>query len=91
MGYSNMELLLKIPFQIVKLDKSIIAYCETQRAFLESIVLMLHKIDKIIVAEGVETEKQFKIMQEIGIDRVQGYYLAKPMSENEFLEILQRV
>lgn len=90
-GYSNMELLFKIPFQTVKLDKSIIACCETQRTFLESIVLMLHKMGKIIVAEGVETEKQFAIMREIGMDRVQGYYVARPMTENEFLEIFHHV
>lgn len=84
-GFSNIELLLKLPFKTVKLDRSIVNYCESHQAFLESLILMLHKIDRIVVAEGVETENQFRIMKGIGVDRIQGYYLGRPMLEQDLL------
>lgn len=88
-GYSNMETLLKLPFKTVKLDKSIIGYCETHHEFLKSIVQMLHKIDKVVVAEGVETARQFQVMRDLGVDRMQGYFLARPMQEQAFLGLIR--
>jgi diguanylate cyclase len=82
-GYSNIEYLMRLPFQTVKLDRSIIEHCDSHRELLESIVLMLHKIGKTIVAEGVETERQLLVMRELGVDQVQGYLLGRPMSEKE--------
>ena len=41
-----------------------------------------------IVAEGVETEEQMKLLSELGCDYLQGYYFSKPVPENEFLKLL---
>jgi diguanylate cyclase (GGDEF)-like protein len=88
-GYSNIEYLMRLPFQAVKLDRSIIQHSDTHRDLLESIVLMLHKIGKTIVAEGVETETQLALMRELGIDHVQGYLLGKPMPGEAFADLCQ--
>ncbi len=42
-----------------------------------------------VVAEGVETKKQYEFLKERGCDIVQGYYFAKPMSEDDFIKLLQ--
>ncbi|MBO6015853.1 MAG: EAL domain-containing protein [Lachnospiraceae bacterium] len=41
-----------------------------------------------MVSEGIETEKQYNTMENLGIDYIQGYYFAKPLPEREFLEFL---
>jgi len=88
-GYSNIEYLMRLPFQAVKLDRSIIQHSDTHRDLLESIVLMLHKIGKTIVAEGVETESQLAFVRELGIDHVQGYLLGRPMPAEDFARLCQ--
>jgi len=87
-GYSNIEYLMRLPFQAVKLDRSIIEHSDTHRDLLESIVLMLHKIGKTIVAEGVETEVQLALVRELGIDYVQGYLLGRPMPAEDFIRLV---
>ncbi len=87
-GYSNIEYLMRLPFQTVKLDRSIIEHSDTHRDLLESIVLMLHKIGKTIVAEGVETDSQLALMRELGIDNVQGYLLGRPMPAQDFIRLV---
>ena len=42
------------------------------------------------MAEGVETKEQVELLSKIGCDRVQGYYYAKPMPQEEFFEMLCR-
>ena len=43
-----------------------------------------------LLAEGVETEEQVKLLRKIGCDNVQGYYYAKPMPVEDFFELLQK-
>ena len=90
-GYSNIEYLIKLPFDTVKLDRSIINHYDTHEVLLDSLVLMLHRIGKHIVAEGVETEEQNQVLHKMGIDLMQGYLFAKPMDDKALLELLSTV
>lgn len=88
-GYSNLTNVLKYPFHIVKLDKSVVWYAmENERAMcaLRYTVEMMQKLNKHIVAEGVETREQLDILEELGCRYLQGYYFSKPVPEQEFLE-----
>lgn len=82
MGYSNFNCLLKLPFKNVKLDRALTTTVNG-RDKAGNIVYMLtelfHRMDLKVIAEGVETEEQMKILYEFGVDRIQGYYYAKPM------------
>ena len=42
-----------------------------------------------IVSEGIETEEQYRAMEELSIDYIQGYYFSRPLPEAAFLEFLQ--
>ncbi|MCM1064970.1 MAG: bifunctional diguanylate cyclase/phosphodiesterase [Eubacterium sp.] len=90
-GYSNLTNVLKYPFHIVKLDKSMVWYAmENERAMcaLRYTVSMMQELDKHIVAEGVETREQRDILEELGCHYLQGYYFSKPVPEQDFLQKL---
>jgi diguanylate cyclase len=89
-GYSSVEYLINLPFDTIKLDRSIIANCSTHYDLLESIIIMLHRLDRKIIAEGVETSEQLEVVTRAGTDRAQGFYLAKPMPEEEFIAFIKQ-
>jgi diguanylate cyclase (GGDEF)-like protein len=87
-GYSNIEYLMELPFKTVKLDRSIIKRYDTHYVLLSSLVLMLHRIGMEIIAEGVETEQQYQVLKDIGIDKIQGFLFSRPLSKNQFLLLM---
>ncbi|ADQ05740.1 diguanylate cyclase/phosphodiesterase with PAS/PAC sensor(s) [Caldicellulosiruptor owensensis OL] len=90
-GYSSLIYLRKLPIGGVKIDKSFISEIESSkesRAIVEGIVLLAHKIDLKVVAEGVETKKELEILKEIGCDFAQGYLFSKPLPKTEVEKLL---
>lgn len=90
-GYSNLTNVLKYPFHIVKLDKSMVWYAmEDEHAMcaLRHTVTMMQELNKHIVAEGVETQEQSNILERMGCHYLQGYYFSKPVPEQDFLQKL---
>ena len=90
-GYSSLNILLETPFDVIKLDKKFIENMMVSgkgRLILEQVVSMADKLELGLLAEGVETEEQIKLLQSIGCDQVQGYFYAKPMPEEAFFELL---
>ena len=92
-GYSSLNILLETPFDVIKLDKKFIENMMVSgkgKLILEQVVSMSNKLDLGLLAEGVETQEQVELLQNIGCDQVQGYYYAKPMPEDEFFELLKQ-
>ena len=83
-GYSNLTYLANIPAAIVKLDKSILKISKDGGNFVLSLMEMMNKIKKTVIAEGVETEAQAELAKMAGCGHIQGYYYAIPMEESEF-------
>lgn len=88
-GYSNFSSVLDFPFSHIKIDKSIL-YAEEAEDYLtiRALVEIFHKNGKMVIVEGVETEEQAKSMIELGADYLQGFYYAKPMPMNEFINFI---
>ena len=87
-GYSSLQQLARIAFTEIKLDQSFIRSAATQQAariILESSIDMAKKLGIVTVAEGIETEKDWDLLRELGCDLAQGYLIAKPMESSEFL------
>lgn len=87
--YSNLLYLIRYPFQILKLDKSLIDEIEVNwknRVVLENVILTSHKIGIQVVAEGVENVHQLAYLNSIHCDFIQGYLMDKPMPVAEFEE-----
>jgi EAL domain-containing protein (putative c-di-GMP-specific phosphodiesterase class I) len=87
-GYSSLQQLARIAFTEIKLDQSFIRSAATQQAariILESSIDMAKKLGIVTVAEGIETEKDWDLLRELGCDLAQGYLIAKPIESSEFL------
>lgn len=90
-GYSSLNVLLETPFDVLKLDKKFMdnmMASEKGKLILEYVVAMAKKLELGLLAEGVETKEQVELLSKIGCDKVQGYYYAKPMPQEEFFEML---
>ncbi len=90
-GFSSLSYLKGLPIDTLKIDKSFIDTVitdENTRIITESIIYMVKKLGFETVAEGVETEEQFKYLNEISCDIIQGYYLGKPMPADDIEKLL---
>lgn len=91
-GYSSLSYLYQLPADIIKLDRSFTQDLLTdakQRKIVEMIVSTCNQIGKIVVIEGVETPEMAELFRQLGCDRVQGYYYAKPMPLAALLQYLR--
>lgn len=91
-GYSNLSNVLKYPFSIIKLDKSMVWYAmenELAMRALSHTATMIRDLGMYIVAEGVETAEQKELLKEMGCEYLQGFYFSKPVPEKDFLAKLE--
>ncbi|WP_422377876.1 EAL domain-containing response regulator [Roseibium sp.] len=87
-GASSMQQLKRIPFTELKIDRAFVAGAPTDdeaRAMLESSIALAKKLDLTIVAEGVETQEEWDLIERLGVEIVQGYFIAKPMPADDLL------
>lgn len=92
-GYSNLANVMSLPFEVVKIDKSYVDNVETNRyayGLLETIIKGIRALDMLVLAEGVETQAQVDIMSRLGVDHIQGFYFAKPMEDEAFVEAISQ-
>ena len=91
-GWSNLSCALDMPFQCVKLDHSLLTtYPDNpqSRQLVHGLVSLFHELGVQVVTEGVESRAQADALTACGVDWLQGYYLARPMSEEALLPFLQ--
>ncbi len=90
-GYSSLGMIGNFPIDIIKIDKSFIDRIENQpttRSIISAIIDVCHKAGVSVVAEGVETKQQVEFLRRNGCDYIQGYYFYRPMSEEDFRNLL---
>ncbi len=90
-GYSNMQSIFSIDFDVVKIDKSILwgaGKNQLGKIILGNSVRMIRQMGKKILVEGVETQEQVDMLRELYVDYLQGYYFSKPIPKNDFIEYL---
>lgn len=92
-GYSSLNYLRTIPIDTLKIDKSFIddiCVNSKQGAIVDGIIEMAHKLGMNVVAEGIETVDQLKVMKEKKCDIVQGYVYSKPLSSTDLENLLTK-
>ncbi len=92
-GYSNMQSIFSIDFDVVKIDKSILWGAEKSEMgmiILRSSVSMIKEMKKRILVEGVETREQIELLRALDVDFLQGYYFSKPLPKSKLLELLEK-
>jgi len=86
-GYSSLSYLKKFDIDYLKIDRSFtrnLATDSSDMALSEAIIVMAHKLDLKVIAEGVETPEQRDLLAAAGCDYGQGYLFAKPMPALQF-------
>ena len=87
-GYSSMEQLRRVPFAELKIDRAFVngaAQSTKARAILQSSAALGRNLGLSVVAEGAETQEDWDMLSTLGIDVVQGYFVAKPMPADAVL------
>lgn len=85
-GYSSLSSLNRLPFDVVKIDKSFVDGMTTnERDFktVRGIIALANGLELKTVVEGVETAEQVHELRKLGVDHVQGFYYSKPLSVRE--------
>ena len=91
-GYSSWGYLNRLPLDEIKLDKSFVqavASDEISRILSQAVVRIGEAMDLTVIAEGVETQEHFDLLERQGFDVVQGYLVARPMPPDEFVVWLE--
>ena len=85
-GYSSLNMLTDMPIDVIKMDKAFIRNIQpgNKAMHLVELVLDIAKYLEVpVVAEGVETEEELKMLKDAGCDIIQGYYFSKPIPPEE--------
>jgi len=81
-GYSSLSYLKRFPLDTLKIDRAFVSGLGTGQddaALVATIVSMAGTLGLEVVAEGVETEEQLRLLRDLGCDRAQGFLLARPL------------
>lgn len=82
-GYSSLSYLHRLPFDTLKIDRSFVYSVGEEgenSEILQTIISLAKNLKKKVIAEGIETEPQLKLLQRLGCDYGQGYLLARPQT-----------
>ena len=86
-GYSSLSQLKNLPVDLLKIDRSFVMDLENDpddRKIVEAIIAMAHKLNIRVLAEGIETREQWRMLAEFQCDFGQGYYVSKAVTAEEF-------
>jgi diguanylate cyclase (GGDEF)-like protein/PAS domain S-box-containing protein len=94
-GYSSLSYLQRLPIDTLKVDRSFVSRIGTEsdgnRNIVEAIISLAHRLDMLVVAEGVETEEQFAILLEMNCQFGQGYLFSRPLSKPKVDELIANI
>jgi len=86
-GYSSLSQLHRVPFSELKIDRSFVsgmAKNKESKAIVDTCILLGHKLNMDVIAEGVEDRETLDLLKELGCDNAQGYFIAKPLPIKAF-------
>lgn len=90
-GYSTFKLLKQLPVDIIKIDQMFIrelANNKVDAAITRAIIDIAHALDMRVIAEGVESAEHVELLQQLGCDSIQGFYLSEALPRTEITKIL---
>jgi EAL domain-containing protein (putative c-di-GMP-specific phosphodiesterase class I) len=94
-GYSSLSYLQRLPIDTLKVDRSFVSRISSEpdgnRNIVEAIISLAHRLEMIVVAEGVETEEQFAILLEMNCQFGQGYLFSKPLDKPKVDELIENI
>ncbi|WP_198064119.1 EAL domain-containing protein [Neptunomonas qingdaonensis] len=88
-GYSSLAYIQQYDIDYLKIDREFVRQIPEStdsRVLCESIIVMAHRLGIKVIAEGIETKAQERVLTEMGCDYAQGYLYSKPVTLNEFIK-----
>ncbi|HLX27545.1 MAG TPA: EAL domain-containing protein [Casimicrobiaceae bacterium] len=92
-GYSSLSYLARLPVHALKIDRSFVAAMTDDpntMTMVSTIIQLAHSLSLKVVAEGVETEEQAKILRLLKCDEMQGFLVSRPLPEPDLRNLLER-
>ena len=87
-GYSSLSVLKNVPLDIVKIDccfaQNVLGN-EYDRSFIQLVTKLCHTAGLLVCQEGIETEEQYQIIEPMEVDSFQGFWMGRPVPQEEFL------
>jgi EAL domain-containing protein (putative c-di-GMP-specific phosphodiesterase class I) len=90
-GYSSLSYLKQMPVDIIKIDRSFVSGMSDNSADMQivsSTIAMVQKLGMQVVAEGIETSVQMKLLQDLHCEIGQGYFISRPIPESDLCSLL---
>jgi diguanylate cyclase (GGDEF)-like protein len=90
-GYSGLSALLRLPIDTLKIDRSFVSHLtdsDHDQSVVKAIIALAHSMEKTVIAEGVETPEQLRLLRDYSCDHVQGYLFSRPVPTHELTELL---
>ncbi len=87
-GYSSLAYLKKLPVDEIKIDKSFVMNMvsdDSDAMIVRSTIDLAHNLGLNVIAEGVESREVLQILNELGCDKAQGYYICRPVPADRFI------
>lgn len=90
-GYSSITSLNVLPFDVLKLDKSLIDFADQQRGrqVIKHVIALAHGLGMKVLSEGVESREQVDFLRENGCDEIQGYFFSKPQPYEVYAQMVR--
>lgn len=90
-GYSSLSYLRRLPIDTLKIDRSFVSKLDCfddKRQIVEVVLMLARALGLDVVAEGVETEAELRLLRDMGCDLVQGYYYFRPLTPADAAQVL---
>ncbi len=89
-GYSSLSYLVNLSVDRLKIDKSFISNFNDNKEIISTIISMSKNLNLSVIAEGVETEEQIRLLEDLQCVEVQGFYYSRPIAGEDFQLLLER-
>lgn len=92
-GYASFRYIQLLPIKVLKIDQTFIQsliMSDKSQKLIDGMVKLGKSMDLTVLAEGVETEEQQKVLSTLGCDAIQGYYISKPIEADEIISLLKK-
>ena len=91
-GYSSLSVLRSFPLKKLKIDRSFILELNERKnlEIVRATIVMAHALNLPVLAEGVETRRNFEILKDLNCDIIQGYLFSRPLSPEQTELLLMR-
>ena len=94
-GYSSLSYLQRLPIDTLKVDRSFVARIQNtpdgNRNIVEAIISLAHRLEMIVVAEGVENQEQYAILLDMNCQYGQGYLFSKPIASEDVDKLVNKM